>query len=136
MGMTATAAKTAIKNKLASELPALLAAESLDDFDEYLDSQPSDPEKMQLGIYTDEETDTVDDHILSVLIQAQLYGKADWAQAYHSVLMAAVREHVTADLVGVITRDQGTGDLWPVDQRSTSFNYYEVRFSEPLDDCD
>lgn len=136
MGMTATAAKTAIKNKLASELPALLTAEGLDDFDEYLDSQPSDAEKMQIGIYISEEMDTEDDHILSVLIQVQLYRKADWTQAYHSVLMAAIREHVTAHLVGFISRDQVTGDLWPVDQTSTSFNYYEVRFTEPLDDCD
>jgi hypothetical protein len=136
MGMTATAAKTAIKNKLASVLPALLAAESLDDFDEYLDSQPSDVEKMQIGIYVDEEMDTEDDHILSLLIQAQLYRKADWTQQYHSVLMATIREHITADLVGFMSRDQITADLWPVDQRSTSYSYYEIRFSEPLDDCD
>lgn len=136
MGMTATAAKTAIKNKLADVLPALLAAGSLDDFTDYLDSQPSDPEKLQIGIYIDEEMDTENDHILSVLIQVQLYRKADWTQKYHSVLMAAIRENVTADLVDFITRDQITADLWPVDQGSTSFNYYEVRFMEPLDDCD
>lgn len=135
MGMTASAAKTAIKNKLAAILPDLLSAASLDDFDDYLDEQPSNTEKAQIGLYVDEETDTTVLHTLSIIIQIQLYKRPDWKQKYHGILMGAIREHITADLIDFITRESIEADLYPVIENTSSFNFYIITFSEPLDDC-
>ena len=134
--MTAGQTKTAIKNKLASLLPALLTAAGLDNFDDYLDEQPDETEKTQIGIYIADETDTTETHTLQIIIQAQLYKKGDWKQAYHDVLMPAIRQHITAALVEYVTRENIIADLWPVDKNSSSFGFYIIDFSEPLDDED
>ena len=136
MSMTATLTKTTIMNTLASVLPALLSTAGLDDFESYLDEQPDDTEKRILGIYVASETDTTDSHTLVLLIQAQLYRQADYKQEYHSVIMQAIRSNITAELIGFNVREKIDADLWPVDGSSTSYGFYEIEFSEELDDCD
>jgi hypothetical protein len=134
--MTASVVKTTIMAKLASVLPALLSTASLDNFTDYLDEQPNKTDALQLGIYIIDETDTVDSHVLTVLIQGQLYSQGDWKQKYNDVIMPAIREHITASLVGYNVRERIMADLWPVDVNGSSFAYYEIEFSEVLDDCD
>lgn len=136
MSMTATLAKTTIMNTLASVLPTLLSTAGLDNFESYLDEQPDDTEKRILGIYTVNEMDTVDSHTLVLLLQAQLYRQADYKQEYHSVIMQAIRDNITAGLIGFTTREKIDADPWPVDGSSTSYGFYEIEFSEELDDCD
>ena len=134
--MTATLAKTTIMNTLASVLPTLLSTAGLDNFEDYLDEQPDETEKRILGIYTISETDTTDNHTLVLLLQAQLYGQADWKQEYHSVIFQAIRDNITAELIGFTVREKIDADLYPVDRNSTSYGFYEIEFSEELDDCD
>ncbi len=133
--MTSSAVKTTIINKLQEVLPDLFNTAGLDDFEKYMDSQPDDTEKRIIGIYIAEEGDTEDFHILTLLIQAQLYKKSDYKQEYHNIIMPAIRENITASLVGYIDRDSLIGDLYPVERSGTSFAFYEIQFSNPLDDC-
>ena len=133
--MTASTAKTTIIDKLQDVLPDLFIAAGLDDFEEYIDEQPGPTEKRVLGIYIAEENDTTEFHTLILILQAQLYKKLDWKQEYHSVMMAAIRTNITASLIGFIVRERITADLYPVERSGSSFNFYEIEFSEPLDDC-
>ena len=50
--------------------------------------------------------------------------------------MPAIREHITAGLVGYNVRERISGDPWPVDVNGSSFVFFEIEFSEVLDDCD
>lgn len=136
MSYSTSVVKTKIKEKLAEVLPALLTAAGLDDFDDYLDDQPSKPDAVQLGVYVDTEIDIVDSHSLTIIIQAQLYRKGFKQDAYHAVLMPALRKYITAYLVDYTTRESITADLWPVDKNASSFSFYVIEFSEDLDDCD
>ncbi len=92
--LSATAAKTAIKDKMAAVLPALLTGAGLDDLSSYLDKQPADREVTTLGLYTESESDSTDNRTLSIIMQIQLPRIGDWKQEYHSVILGAVRgEH-------------------------------------------
>ena len=134
--MTTAEIKTAIKNKFAADLPALLTTAGLADFEDYLTSQPSDYERRQLGMYTESRSNTTDNKSYSLIIQAQLASTGDFNQEYDDVIFPYIEKEITAELAGFITRESVEADLYPVDDNSTSFNFYILTFSSVLDDCD
>ena len=134
--MDANTVKSTIKTKLSTVLPGLLTAAGLNDFQDYLDTPPTDGDRRQLGIYVADEEDTIDLLRLAILIQAQLPGEPDGEQKYHSVIMKAIREHVTPELVGFHTRQRIFADCYPLDRTNSTLNFYEIDFQSELDDCD
>ena len=134
--LTTKQIKTIIRDKFAADLPALLTTAVLSDFEDYLISQPSNREKRQLGMYTEGRTNSTDFREFRLIIQAQLPRIADWEQNYDDVIFPYIEQEITAELLGFITRESVESDLYPVDQTGTSFNFYVLTFSSPLDDCE
>jgi hypothetical protein len=133
--MTAIERTQAISDLLENNLPPLLATAGLDNFDVYQNKAPLRSTDLEMTVIVDYDEDDVDLYRFGVLIAAQLYGK-DQAQEYHSIIMEFLREFLTGSVVGIMERNSIKGDPWPIDLNSTSFCFYEVGFSEPLDKCD
>lgn len=134
--MTAKQATEAIKNLAQTDLPALLAAEGLGDFDSYTDHSPDAPDQNAFAVYAINEKDAESARILIILIQAQLYG-ADLIQDYHSVVMDFLRNNLRPETVDMENIDEIEADIWPIDIRSSnSFAYYTIILNRSLDDCD
>lgn len=133
--MTGSEIKTIIRDKFAADLPALLATAGLNDFEDYLPSQPGDYERRQLGMYTENRLDVTTDESFSLIIQAQLANTGDFKQEYDDVLFPYIKKNITAELCGFTVRDSLEADLYPVDSNSTSFYFYILTFSNQLDDC-
>jgi hypothetical protein len=125
-----------IRASLASVLPTLLTTAGLADFDLYTVGPPKNAESKTLSVYLSEEVDDEDFYYLRVLIQCQLYRVANESD-YHSIIFEAIRENVTPLLMGIDRRSSIAADVWPLNKNvSTSFIYYEIEFTEEMDDCD
>jgi len=135
--MTPIEKTKAIKDLLANNLPALLAAytPALDNFDEYLNKSPLRFEDKEICVYIDFDDNDTDTKTFGVIIQAQIYGE-DQVQEYHSVIMPFLENNLTANIVDMVDRDKLSSKIFPIDlDESTSFILYFVEFSEPLDKC-
>ena len=136
--MTAIEKTKAIKDLLANNLPALLAAytPALDNFDEYLNKSPLRFEDKEICVYIDFEDNDTDNKRFGAIIQVQIFGE-DQVQEYHSVIMPFLENNLTPDIVDMTERESIKSKIFPIDlDESTSFILYFVEFSEPLDKCD
>lgn len=132
--MTGIEITAAIAAAAQSELPALLGAEGLPDFDEYRNKSPKAIDDKEFCVYIEHERDSTDARSLSVIIQCQLY-QSDEDQAYHAVIYQWLLDTITSDFAGYQERESIEGDPWPLDDRSTAFLYYALEFKDDLDDC-
>ncbi len=133
--MTPVERTEAIKDLAAANLPALLGAVPLDNFDEYRNKTPLKVDSKQFCVYIDIDDDDTDSQTFAAIIQAQLFGK-DEADEYHSVIMPFLRSELTASVVGYDVRESIKSDVWPMDNKGVSFIYYFVTFTIENDDCD
>jgi len=136
--MTAIEKTKAIKDLLANNLPALLAAytPALDNFDEYLNKSPLRFEDKEICVYIDFEDNDTDNKRFGAIIQVQIFGE-DQVQEYHSVIMPFLENNLTPDIVDMTERESIKSKIFPIDlDESTSFILYFVEFSQPLDKCD
>lgn len=132
--MTPNEKKTAIKNLLSTNLPALLTTAGLPDFQEYLDKYPNDPNKRQIGIYYFQDDDDTNSLRSGFVIHLQLPRILD-ADDYHDVVYPYIRENLTADVVEMTVRESIESDIIISDMSGTSIIGYFVLFSSDLDDC-
>ena len=133
--MTPVERTQAIADLAAANLPALLGAVPLDDFDEYRNKTPKKSDDKEFCVYIDIDNDDTDNQTFGAIIQAQLFGK-DEADEYHSVIMPFLREFLTADVIEYTVRESIKSDVWPMDNKGVSFIYYFVTFTIENDDCD
>ena len=136
---TAIEITAAIRDLCSAGLPALLAAalpDALPDFAQYLNTPPKKDDDSELCVYVDSEIDSTLVRKFTAIIQCQIYktGK-DLSQDYHSVIFPFLKKNLIPDLAGFEIRDFLEADIWPMDERSTTFIYYAVGFTEDLDDC-
>lgn len=128
----------AIRAEFETQLPALLLAESLDDFDEYLKRTPKRSDDLELCVYLGEGADSTDDDSRSFIVQAQLPSKqSDIQVQYHDVIYQAIQDFITPELIEMTNRQNIGYDLWPLDdQGNGGFIYYFLEFNSELVDCD
>ena len=133
--MTPIERTATIRDEAQSRLPALLAGAGLDDFDEYLNKSPLRSDDKEFCVYIDSDDNTTESRTFTVVVQCQIF-KKDQAQDYHSVIMPFIEEYITAELIDYEYRDAIRSELWPMDNRSTSFIFYGIVFISDSDDCD
>lgn len=122
--------------KLSQVLPPLLSAAGLDDFEDYSIYPPDDADKKILAVYVDAERDFTVEYEIRFVIQAQLARERRTTE-YHSVIFDAIRKNITSTLMGLEKRDNVEADIWPLDRgNGTSFCFYELSFTQDMDDCD
>ena len=134
--MTDVQKTEAIKDKLEADLPALLSAAGLDDFDEYNNKSPLRSDDNEICVYINGGQNDVVSNNFAVIVQIQLSGK-DLIDEYHSIVKDYMLENITADIVDMVERVNFIYDIWPYDVHSNNtFAYYEITFEDKLDDCD
>ena len=127
-----------IKDTLEANVPDALAAESLDDFDEYRDTDPSATDKRSLAVYLDSGSNGLSDKSLRVLIQLQLFGILDsrTAALYGDIVNEQVRKNINPTMVGMTNLQQIDVDYMPVQEDAgTSFVFLTLDFTAVVDDC-
>lgn len=137
--MRSSVAITNIKNKLAEVLPAVLTAEGLEDFDEYVAGDPTSTGVKSLAVYFNESSNDTDLEVVSFLIQLQLYRvlSAATATLYKDVVGETILKYVQPSLAGMTMRSQVKADQFPVQEDvGTAFVFFDIVFSRDLDDCD
>lgn len=125
-----------IKTALQSALPSVLTAAGLDDFDAYVIDSPQELEKNTLAVYLMEEVDDRDFYYFRCMVQCQL-PRVRNVTDYHSSILPVIRATITPALLGLDYRSSIAADVWPLNKNvATSYIYYEIEFTEELDDCD
>lgn len=132
--MTPKEKVTAIKNLLETNLPGVLSAAGLDDFEDYLAKQPNDSNKRQSGTYIFQDDDTTDTERTGFVLHFQLPRKFD-ALEYHDAIYPYLQESLVPSVVDLDIREGIETDILYADNSGTSIIGYFVIFTEDLDDC-
>ena len=134
--MKPTERTEAVRAKAEKELPSLLENAGLPNFAEYLKKPPLRADDNEFTVYIANQKNDTRQGLFFILIQVQLHGQ-NKGQEYHDVIWPWILEKVQPGLVGLQDREEVEADLWPMGPNTQNvFNYYEVAFSEDLDDCD
>ncbi len=133
--MTTNEKLTIIRNKAAADLPALLAAVPVPDFQTYLIGPPDDAEKRQLSFYLDKTTDSADREDFNILVQGQLHGVLSIpANEYYDIVRSFMKSF-DPSLIGMQIRGEIDGDMFPLDENSSPVILISVEFQDMVDDC-
>lgn len=129
----------AIKTKLETDIPGLLSAAGLADFDSYITKIPSDTDENILSTYIIVDDDDTNNLTFGVIIHAQIPYPTEGTdeQDYHNILFPYIRENILPSLVDFPIRESIKSTLLPVEVGGGSaFILYEVVFSGDSDDCE
>ncbi len=122
---------------LAANLPTLLLAKGLDDFDRYLAEPPIEVSDKELCVYLAEGLYTDSDLGESFIIQGQLQGVMNPAE-YHSIIWKLLKGF-DPSIVAMTTKQMTYSAWYPGEGEeggSSSFLIYEIKLDSRLDDCD
>lgn len=134
--MTAKQQVAAIRNKLASTLPAALTSAGLQDFEDYLERPPNDRDKRQIGVYCTRDTDSTNQLLRLLVIHIELPGVRN-EDDYHAVINPVVKQQITPELIDMVSRDEIDSLIFPIEPRDNSATiYYFMRYTSELDDFD
>lgn len=124
-----------IRAKAAADLPAILAAESLDDFQKYLVGPPDNSEERQFAVYLDQTIDDEPNDDFNIIIQAQLHNIAPVVSYDYQQIINDFIKAFDPSLIDETIRDQILGDNWPVNENSSTIIIFSIRFKTSVDDC-
>ena len=136
--MSISSVVTSLTALFAAKLPALLAAQSISNFDYYYSWYADNPKKKILCTYIAQNQESEDNQSLSVLVRAQLPGVLDDITKYVDVLNDYIRT-LTADTFGYHTLSFIMYVDYPGDFGSGgagSFILFELDFNQDKDSCD
>jgi len=125
-----------LKSDLETDLPALLVAAGLVDFNRYVLGPSKNPEETALCLYHDEGQFDDENNDLNLFIQLQLYEK-DYEDSlkYIDVVKEYMKVYDPANL-GFTILKKLIDDSFPLDENQTTFVFFEVKYNEQLDSCD
>ena len=127
---------TAFKTALENNIPALLTAESLDNFDVYTIGQSRDEKETALCIYKSENAHDNNQNTLTMLFQLQVYRKDyEDAEKYGQVVFDYLKLYDPEE-IGMNYIDSIEADSWPIHNNATTLIYIEIKYIEILDSCD
>ena len=127
---------TILETDFKKDIPALLTAAGVDDFDVYTAGQSRNPNEMGLFIYPNESSYDFERNHVSVFIQLQLQKKDVLESVRYSDVVSRYLTSYNPLKIGATMIDSISVDTWPPDNNRTTFIYIDVSFSEPLDSCD
>ena len=125
-----------LKNDIGKDLPALLTAQSLQNFDLYEIGSSKDPKQKALLIYYG---NAVLDRLINsvtVILHMQLFQCEELITAkYMQVLTDYMRKYNPFE-IGMTILDSMEVEVFPIEKNSTTFVLVVCTFQEFLDSCD
>lgn len=125
-----------LKSDLEANIPALLTAESLDDFAEYKVGESKNPEEIGLFVYMESGRLAVDRDRFTAIVQLQLYKTEEIDSAKYASVVANYLADYDSYRIGFTVLDEIEVDNWPIDKNQTTFVYITCTWYEEKDDCD
>ena len=127
---------TQFKTVLSANIPALLTAEGLADFDTYTIGQSRNEKEKALCVYKSDSNGDDESNRLTMFFQLQLYGvDYETAEKYGQVVYDYLKDYEPNE-IGMNILDNINTDSWPIEQTATTFIYIEISYIEYLDSCD
>lgn len=124
------------KTDLSNDIPALLSAESLDNFDKYVVGDSRNESERAICIYKQSASFGVTENILKLFFQLQLFSTDyETAEEYGQIVFDYLIDYDPAD-VGMNFINQIDSDSWPDEDNSTTFIFISLEYKESLDGCD
>lgn len=127
---------TQLKTDLTANLPALLDAESLSDFDEYDYGPAEDANKLGLYIYMAPGNSDYYQNNFTVIIELQLYNIDELAKAKYGKVVYKYMSSYNPANIGMVGLENVSWESWPIEENSSSFFYVIPTWKEELDSCD
>ena len=127
---------TQFQTDLSSDLPDLLTAESLTNFQNYVIGESREVRETALCVYKDSLRMDDTQNLLSLIFQAQLY-KVDFETAakYEDVIKDYLKSY-NPEEIGMNILDGIDTDTWPMENSSGVLIFFTVQYTEELDGCD
>lgn len=119
-----------------NDIPALLVAEGVDDFQEYVIGPSRDSEKRALCILVEETNEDDARNILEILLHLQL-PSIDYlvSTQYEKVVVDYMKSYNLNDL-GMNIIDNINVEFWPIENDAVTFVLITILMREELDSCD
>ena len=119
-----------------TDLPALLTAEGLTQFEEIQIGQSRDSKKLSFLIYDNSIFRDVENRNLSLYFQAQLY-RIDYETALKYIdVISDYFDSYDPENLGMVLYNGTDIEVFEIDHNLGTHAYFKVDFSEPLDSCD
>ena len=127
---------TQLQTDLSADLPDLLTAESLADFNNYVIGESREARETALCVYKDSLRMDDTQNLLSLIFQAQLY-KVDFESAakYEDIIKDYLNDY-NPEEIGMNILEGLDIDTWPMDNGSGVLIFFTVQYREELDGCD
>lgn len=125
-----------LKNDIGKDLPALLAAQSLQNFDLYEIGSSKDPKQKALLIYYSSAVLDKLINSVTIILHMQLFQCEELITAkYMQVLTDYMRKYNPFE-IGMTILDSMEVEVFPIEKSSTTFVLVVCTFQEFLDSCD
>ena len=125
-----------LKNDIGKDLPALLTAQSLQNFDLYEIGSSKDPKQKALLIYYSSAVLDKLINSVTVILHMQLFQCEELITAkYMQVLTDYMRKYNPFE-IGMTILDSMEVEVFPIEKSSTTFVLVVCTFQEFLDSCD
>lgn len=125
-----------LKNDIGKDLPALLAAQSLQNFDLYEIGSSKDPKQKALLIYYG---NAVLDRLINsvtVILHMQLFKCEELITAKYMQVLTDYMRKYNPFIIGMTILDSMEVEVFPIEKNSTTFVLVVCTFQEFLDSCD
>ena len=125
-----------LETDLSTEMPDLLYAEDLSDFDTYCIGPSRNTEEKALFIYKDDLSKDAYENRLSLIFSAQLFGVQILEATEYEEILVDYLINYEASEIGMDYIDSLNSDTWPMDENRSTFISIQVVFVQKLDSCD
>jgi len=125
-----------LKNDIGKDLPALLTAQSLQNFDLYEIGSSKDPKQKALLIYYG---NAVLDRLINsvtVILHMQLFQCEELITAKYMQVLTDYMRKYNPFIIGMTILDSMEVEVFPIEKNSTTFVLVVCTFQEFLDSCD
>ena len=127
---------TTLALDLQTDLPALLTAEGLAQFEEIQIGGSRDSKKLSLFIYDNSEQKSATENRLSLYFQAQLYRTSYKDSLKYQEVITDYMIAYNPENLGMTILENIEVENVDIMQNLSVYIYFAITFSEPLDSCD
>jgi len=125
-----------LKNDIGKDLPALLAAQSLQNFDLYEIGSSKDPKQKALLIYYSSAVLDKLINSVTVILHMQLFQCEELITAKYMQVLTDYMRKYNPFIIGMTILDSMEVEVFPMEKNSTTFVLVVCTFQEFLDSCD
>jgi len=125
-----------LKNDIGKDLPALLAAQSLQNFDLYEIGSSKDPKQKALLIYYSSAVLDKLINSVTIILHMQLFQCEELITAKYMQVLTDYMRKYNPFIIGMTILDSMEVEVFPMEKNSTTFVLVVCTFQEFLDSCD